>query len=54
MAIDVGAAKQLGEDALITDGAHHKQWYIEQMLFALGMTKAEIQKHVDYEPGIAP
>lgn len=35
--------------ALLTDGAHHKQWYLEQMADVLG-----IQMEVEYKPGVAP
>jgi hypothetical protein len=37
------------EAALTTDGAHHKQWYLEQIARQLELLIA-----VDYEPGIAP
>lgn len=46
-------------DALIQDGAHHKQWYIEQALKTLGydldVLKAElIAEDYEWEPGIPP
>ncbi len=40
---------ELVERALTTDGAHHKQWYLEQIAFQL-----ELPITVDREPGIAP
>lgn len=38
-------------DALLTDGAHHKQWYLEQIAEELGIPKEEYE---DAEEGIAP
>jgi hypothetical protein len=35
-------------DALCTDGAHHKQWYLEQIAELLNI------KTVEHEEGIAP
>ena len=31
--------KDLAIDGLFTDGAHHKQWYLEQILETLGINK---------------
>ena len=49
---------QLAIDGLLTDGAHHKQWYLEQILVTLGVDLAQLAKDLgdeDYwEPGIAP
>jgi len=45
--------------ALYTDGAHHKQWYLEQILKAvtsegtLGILKY-VKEMGDWEDGIAP
>ena len=46
-------------DALITDGGHHKQWYIERILEKLGYNLAELKRKGEimgyyYEDGIAP
>jgi len=41
--------RNLLEDALVTDGGHHKQWYLEQIAKYL-----ELPVTVDYEPGIPP
>ncbi len=43
-------------DALLTDGGHHKQWYLEQLLIKLvGEDKAnDLVKMSDWEKGIAP
>lgn len=45
-------------EGLQMDGEHHKQWYLEQILTALGV---DLDKAVDedgrsfyWEPGIAP
>jgi hypothetical protein len=43
------AVEKLLEQALTTDGAHHKQWYFEQIAKML-----ELEIKADYEPGIAP
>ena len=45
--------KRLIEDGLCTDGAHHKQWYIEEIAKALKL-KMELRSGRDYEEGIAP
>jgi hypothetical protein len=36
-------------DALITDGAHHKQWYLQILAAKLGVDVLE-----DYDKGVAP
>lgn len=46
-------------DGLVTDGSHHKQWYIERSLESLGVNLDEVKLDLaadDYawEPGIAP
>jgi hypothetical protein len=41
--------RTLTEDALTTDGAHHKQWYLEQIASYL-----ELPVTADHEPGTAP
>jgi hypothetical protein len=46
-------------DALLIDGAHHKQWYIEQVLICLGIDLEELSncaslEGFDWEDGIAP
>jgi NAD(P)H-dependent FMN reductase len=38
-------------DGLYTDGAHHKQWHLEQTIRALGIDPAALD---DREIGIAP
>lgn len=39
--------KQWVRDALLTDGAHHKQWYLEKIAAVIGA-------EVEHQPGIAP
>lgn len=43
-------ARDLIWEALITDGAHHKQWYIQEIAKTLDIKLPESS----YEPGIAP
>lgn len=50
------------ELALVTQGAHHKQWYIEQALIQMRKINGrpfpedlvELTNHPNYIPGIAP
>jgi len=46
-------------DGLMTDGGHHKQWCLEQILILLGvdleMLREKLnQEDYDWEPGIPP
>jgi hypothetical protein len=43
-------------DALTTDGGHHKQWYLEQILKIIIDSKDYdiLKKRHDWEKGIAP
>ncbi len=43
-------------DALYTDGGHHKQWYLEQILHKLVGDEAykTIMANAEWETGIAP
>lgn len=52
-------AKELAVSGLMTDGEHHKQWYLEEILKALGFDIGAIRQELlkedyDWEPGIAP
>jgi hypothetical protein len=42
--------------ALYTDGAHHKQWYLEQILDLVAgpETRELMNTRIDWEQGIAP
>ena len=56
---NVNKAISLAMDGLCTDGEHHKQWYLEQILKALGVNLKELNTKMqedDYawESGIAP
>lgn len=44
---------------LLTDGAHHKQWYLERILLNLGVDLVELKRELadddyEWEPGIVP
>ena len=47
-------ATAIAVDGLITDGGHHKQWYLEQILIALGVNMDELRDTLDWDEGIAP
>lgn len=49
-------AKKLAVDGLQTDGDHHKQWYLQEILRALGYKISEIKKELncDWENGTPP
>ena len=51
--------KKLCIEGLLTDGAHHKQWYLEEILKRLGFNLNQIRKELrkedyDWEDGLAP
>lgn len=51
--------KELIIDGLCTGGAHHKQWYLQQILKTLGFNEKELKEEYnkndyDWEDGIAP
>ena len=57
--MDAQKIKQLAINGLETDGAHHKQWYLEQILIALDLNLEQLHSEeqsndYDWEPGIAP
>lgn len=44
-------------EALQTDGEHHKQWYLEQLMMKIGIDENEMEDYQDandWEKGIAP
>jgi len=45
--------KSLIREGLCTDGAHHKQWYLEEIGKLCGM-KIEIENRQGVDKGIAP
>ena len=51
--------QDLAMDGLLTDGGHHKQWYLEQILETLGINLDQLAEELklldcEWEPGIAP
>ncbi len=42
---------ELVKEGLATDGAHHKQWYLEQIGKEIGMDDTDFS---DFEEGVAP
>ena len=56
---DLKEIKELAIHGLLTDGGHHKQWYLEEILKALGYNLKELRRELnkedyDWEEGIAP
>jgi len=52
-------ARELAISGLLTDGSHHKQWYLERILEALGVNLKELRmilgvEDYDWEEGVAP
>jgi hypothetical protein len=57
--MNIEQAKDLATSGLLTDGGHHKQWYLEEILKALDVDLDELRKQLnsddyDWEPGIPP
>jgi len=56
----IDKALSLGEEALYTEGGHHKQWYIERIMEALGADLEDMAQVLtrwgrgEWEKGIAP
>lgn len=56
----ISRAALLASEGILTDGGHHKQWYLNEILKALIPTKAErgqiLQYSADYmgAEGVAP
>src|SRR3990167_2918328 len=56
--------EELAVDGLLTDGGHHKQWYLEKILKVIGVDLIKLRKELntpnkkgdywDWEDGIAP
>ena len=47
--------EEIASEALQIDGAHHKQWYLEQILEQCGWEEPEeLQRTCPHEEGIAP
>ena len=45
---------KLAISALMTDGAHHKQWYLERIVTACGADLETLRIECEHEKGIAP
>lgn len=43
-------------EALTTDGGHHKQWYLEEILKTIVGNEefSKLKKHLEWEGGIPP
>lgn len=41
-------------EGLMIDGAHHKQWYLEQVLLRLGGYEESDLRDLGHERGVAP
>jgi hypothetical protein len=57
--MNIEKVKELATNGLLTDGGHHKQWYLEEILKALDVNLDELKKELnsedyDWEPGIPP
>lgn len=50
----IDALIELCVDGLITDGAHHKQWYLEQILEGLGVNIDDLRDDIGWEKGMIP
>jgi hypothetical protein len=51
--------EELCTDGLLTDGGHHKQWYLEQILETIGVDLTDLRtqlvdKGYAWEPGVEP
>jgi len=53
--IDVQRAIMYAKDGLVTDGANHKQWYLERILEELGVDLAVLVcDGLEWDEGVAP
>jgi len=41
-------------EGLLTDGGHHKQWFLEAVLTHLGEDVDALARHYGFERGVAP
>ncbi len=51
--------KELAISGLLTDGGHHKQWFLEEILKKLGINLTDLKETLEkedysWEPGIVP
>ena len=57
--VDEEKLVRLATEGLLTDGGHHKQWYLEQILIELEVNLNELEEELEkedfgWERGIAP
>lgn len=54
--MNIQKAIDMAIEGLQTDGAHHKQWYLEEILLALdnNLDELKIKLDIDWEESIAP
>jgi len=50
----LAVVEDLAIEALLTDGGHHKQWFLERILEEIGWDREELYKKYGFEKGIAP
>jgi len=50
--MDIEKAVALAAEGLVEDGAHHKQWYLEEILKTLDANEEDWPS--DWTPGISP
>jgi hypothetical protein len=55
----ISKAKGHATNGLVTDGAMHKQWYLEKILVSLGTDMEKLKKEMndsdyDWDEGVAP
>lgn len=49
----ITSIKDLIVDGLLTDGGHHKQWYLEKILEKLGFNVEQLRAEHGWDGGIA-
>jgi len=51
---DVVKIASLCIDGLKTDGTHHKQWFLEQILEVMGVNVENWREKAEWDKGVAP
>lgn len=51
---DLEDIAELAREAIMTGGDHHKIWYLERILEAVGVPLEEWRERYEWEEGIAP
>ena len=53
--MDIGKLINLIIEGLQIEGEHHKQWYLEEILRAIGCDPVKMREfHDEWEKGVAP